>query len=183
MSEQNIYYNFKQKKLHFLKLDCNQDQVPCFFYESEKNHLDPAGFGSAKPLVGCVGAIFMWLCLRSLVPRTISKKSAPLLPILLIQWAVVSTHWDATRIPSQRRLAHQGGMRYVFFANSNWVLLYVSSQGVCHEIFDRPFFHDSTPFGPLINRQKYFRIRFRRDIGSQSDLPGVQHTAEIKNLS
>ena len=44
-------------------------------------------------------------------------------------------------------------------------------KGVCHEIFDLHFFHDSTPFGPLINRLKYFRIRFRRDIGSQSDLP------------
>ena len=27
--------------------------------------------------------------------------------------------------------------------------------------FRPPFFHDSTPFGPLINRLKYFRFRFR----------------------
>ena len=33
---------------------------------------------------------------------------------------------------------------------------------MCHEIFDLHFFHDSTPFGPLINRLKYFRIQFLR---------------------
>ena len=37
-------------------------------------------------------------------------------------------------------------------------------KGVCHEIFDLHFFHDSNPSRPLINRLKYFRIRFRRDI-------------------
>ena len=43
-------------------------------------------------------------------------------------------------------------------------------KGVCHEIFDLHFFHDSKLSGPLINRIKYFRIRFRfcRDIQSQS---------------
>ena len=43
-------------------------------------------------------------------------------------------------------------------------------KGVCHEIFDIHFFHDSNPSRPLINRLKYFRIRFRfrRDIRSQS---------------
>ena len=45
-----------------------------------------------------------------------------------------------------------------------------SLKGVCHEIFDLQFFYDSNPSGPLINRLKYFRIRFRfrRDIRSQS---------------
>ena len=42
-------------------------------------------------------------------------------------------------------------------------------KGVCHEIFDLQFFHDSNSSGPLINRLKYFRIKFRfhRDIQSQ----------------
>ena len=39
-----------------------------------------------------------------------------------------------------------------------------------HKIFDLHFFHVSNPFGLLINRPKYFRIRFkfRLDIRSQS---------------
>ena len=48
-----------------------------------------------------------------------------------------------------------------------------SLKGVCHEIFDPYFFHDSNPSGPLINSLKYFRIRFR------NDLRCVQHTAKI----
>ena len=32
---------------------------------------------------------------------------------------------------------------------------------VCHEIFDPYFFPDSNPSRPMINRLKYFRIRFR----------------------
>ena len=41
---------------------------------------------------------------------------------------------------------------------------------MCNEIFDLYFFHDSNPSGSLINRVKYYRIRFqfRRDIRSQS---------------
>ena len=43
---------------------------------------------------------------------------------------------------------------------------------MCHEIIDLNFFHDSNPFGPLINRLEYFRSKFRfhRDIQSQSCL-------------
>ena len=46
----------------------------------------------------------------------------------------------------------------------------LSWEGVCHEILDLDFFHDSNPVGPLINRVKYFKIRFRfwRDIRSQN---------------
>ena len=33
-------------------------------------------------------------------------------------------------------------------------------KGVCHEIFELQFFNDSNPFGPLINRLKYFQIQF-----------------------
>ena len=57
-------------------------------------------------------------------------------------------------------------------------------KGVGHEIFDLHFFHDSTPFGPLIHRPKYFPswVRIRWDIRSQSDLCGVQHNAEIKTF-
>ena len=65
-----------------------------------------------------------------------------------------------------------------------WQNIKISSlKGVCHEIFD-PFFHDSNPSGPLINSLKYFRIRFRfrQDIWSQSDLRGVQHTAEMISM-
>ena len=42
------------------------------------------------------------------------------------------------------------------------------------------FFHDSKPSGPLINRLKYFRIRFRfrRDIRIFKKLCGVHPTAE-----
>ena len=42
------------------------------------------------------------------------------------------------------------------------------------------FFHDSYPSGPLINRVKYFRIRFqfRPDIQIFKKLSGVHHTAE-----
>ena len=45
-----------------------------------------------------------------------------------------------------------------------------SLKGVCHEIFNLHFFHNSNLSGPLINRLKYFRVRyqFRRDIRSQS---------------
>ena len=51
---------------------------------------------------------------------------------------------------------------------------------MCHEIFDLHFFHDSNPSRPLINRLKYFRIRFRfrRDIRIFKKLHGVHHTAE-----
>ena len=35
-------------------------------------------------------------------------------------------------------------------------------KGVCHEIFDLHFFHDSIQSRPLINRLKYFRIRASR---------------------
>ena len=44
-----------------------------------------------------------------------------------------------------------------------------SLKEVCHEIFDAYIFHDLNPSRPLINRLKYFRIRFqfRRDIWSQ----------------
>ena len=75
---------------------------------------------------------------------------------------------------------------------------------MCHEIFDLQFFHDLNPSGPLINRLKYFPIRFRfsRDIQilkssavcctprSQApqcashcrvNLPGVHHTAELSD--
>ena len=47
---------------------------------------------------------------------------------------------------------------------------FMSLKGVCHMIFDLHFFHDLNPSSPLINRLKYFRIRFRffRDIRSQS---------------
>ena len=40
-------------------------------------------------------------------------------------------------------------------------------KGVCHEIFDLHFFHDSNPSRPLINRLKYFRFRldFRSHCG------------------
>ena len=43
------------------------------------------------------------------------------------------------------------------------------------------FFHDSNPSGPLINRAKYFRIRFwfRQDIRIVKKLHGVHHTAEL----
>ena len=39
-------------------------------------------------------------------------------------------------------------------------------KGVCHEMFDLHFFHDSNPSRPLINRLKYFRLllQFQRDI-------------------
>ena len=47
--------------------------------------------------------------------------------------------------------------------------------------FRPSFFHDSNLSGSLMNRLKFFRIRFQfcRDIRSQRDLRGVQHTAEI----
>ena len=32
---------------------------------------------------------------------------------------------------------------------------------MCHEIFDLHFVHDLNPSGPLINKLKYFRIRYR----------------------
>ena len=64
-------------------------------------------------------------------------------------------------------------------------------KGVCHEIFDLQFYHDSKPSGPLIHRIKDFRIRFRfrRDIQTLkkalrcASLRGIQlrslhHTAE-----
>ena len=46
---------------------------------------------------------------------------------------------------------------------------------VCHEIFDLHFSHDSNPPRPLMNRPKYFRIRFRFH-----RLRGVHDTAESK---
>ena len=51
---------------------------------------------------------------------------------------------------------------------------------VCHEIFDLQFFHDSNPSGPLINRLKYFQIRFRfrRDIQILKKLRIVHPTVE-----
>ena len=65
-------------------------------------------------------------------------------------------------------------------------------KGVCHKISDLQFFSWSEPIWPLINRLKYFRIRFQFcwDIRSQrwspqcatyrrDHLHGVQHTAEI----
>ena len=53
-------------------------------------------------------------------------------------------------------------------------------KGVCYEIFDLHFFHDSNPSRPLINRLKYFRIwfRFRRDILILKKLRGVHSTLE-----
>ena len=53
-------------------------------------------------------------------------------------------------------------------------------KGVCHEIFNLHFFHDSNPSGPRINRLKYFLIlfQFRRDILIFKKLRGVWHTAE-----
>ena len=53
-------------------------------------------------------------------------------------------------------------------------------KGVCHEIFDLHFFHDSIPSRPLINRLKYFKIRFRfrQDIRILKKLSGVHPTAE-----
>ena len=53
-------------------------------------------------------------------------------------------------------------------------------RGVCLEIFDLHFSHDWNPSGPLINRLKYFRIRFpfRRDIQLFKKLCGVHHTKE-----
>ena len=65
-------------------------------------------------------------------------------------------------------------------------------KGVCHEMFDLHFFHDSNPSRPLINRLKYFRLlfQFQRDIRIKKKetpqcashcgvrLCGVHHTAE-----
>ena len=50
-------------------------------------------------------------------------------------------------------------------------------KGVCHEIFDLHFFHDLNPSRPLINRLKYFRIRFRfrQDIRIFKKIRGVKH--------
>ena len=47
--------------------------------------------------------------------------------------------------------------------------------------FRPPFFNDSNPFGPLINRLKYFRMRFRfrRDFRSQSQ----PHAGKVFDLS
>ena len=47
--------------------------------------------------------------------------------------------------------------------------------------FRPPFFNDSNPFGPLINRLKYFRMRFRfrRDFRSQSQ----PHAGKVFYLS
>ena len=58
--------------------------------------------------------------------------------------------------------------------------VWTSLKGVCHEIFDLHFFHDLNPSRPLINRLKYFRIRFRfrRDIWIFKKLHGVHPTAE-----
>ena len=42
-----------------------------------------------------------------------------------------------------------------------------SFKEVCNEIFDQHFIQDSNPSGPLVNRLKYFRFRFRGDIRSQ----------------
>ena len=47
------------------------------------------------------------------------------------------------------------------------------------------FFHDSNPSGPLINRLKYFRIWFRKDIWSQSSknlTPRCAWHREVKTL-
>ena len=51
---------------------------------------------------------------------------------------------------------------------------------MCHKIINFNFFPNSNPHGPLINRLKYFRIRFwfGRDIWSQSYLCSVQQTTK-----
>ena len=48
-------------------------------------------------------------------------------------------------------------------------------QGVCHEIFDLQFFHDSNPSGPMTKTLKNFRIHFlfRRDIQIFKKLRGT----------
>ena len=48
------------------------------------------------------------------------------------------------------------------------------------QYFRPPFFHDSNPSRPLINRLKYFRIWFQfcQDIGIFKQFRGVHHTAE-----
>ena len=54
--------------------------------------------------------------------------------------------------------------------HSSFFLLEAMLKGVCHEIFDLHFFHDSNTSRPLISRLKYLwiRFRFRQDIKSQS---------------
>ena len=51
---------------------------------------------------------------------------------------------------------------------------------VCREIFRPHFFHDLNPSGPLINKLKYFRIRFqfRRDIRN-SEVCNASHRGLI----
>ena len=56
----------------------------------------------------------------------------------------------------------------------------LSLKGLCHETFDLYFFLDSNPSDPLINRLKYFRIRFHFfcDIRVLKQLQGMHPTAE-----
>ena len=53
-------------------------------------------------------------------------------------------------------------------------------KGVCHEIFDLHFFHAWNQSRPLMNRIKYFRIRFQfhQDVPIFKKLCSVHHTAE-----
>ena len=56
----------------------------------------------------------------------------------------------------------------------------LSVKGSVSRVFRPPFFHDSNPSRPLIDRLNYFRIRFRfhRDIRILKKLRSVHPTAE-----
>ena len=62
------------------------------------------------------------------------------------------------------KLLHVGTDYYTF-------KLVIPLKWQCHEIFWHFLFHESNPYGPLINRLKWFsvKIRFRGDIHEISD--------------
>ena len=88
--------------------------------------------------------------------------------ILPTQWA---TFWDEKDGNSNDKTCHGCEILPMFqcgaYANNKmYSHSHLKLKGMCHDIFDLHFFHDSNPSGPLINRIKYFpiRFRFRRDI-------------------
>ena len=82
---------------------------------------------------------------------TIMAVSSPQLYIYVYTYALYSCvyynqYWKVLR----QTLTLIFQIFYFFIFLSNWV------KGVCHEIFDLHFFHDLTPFGPLIKQAKVF---------------------------
>ena len=140
---------FRWKKLQIYLLLYGE---PCTFYILDNKHCRcTQGIGEAglePETAACKAVCRSTLVGSHQVSETFRKFALFLLTIILSRPLSISQGYPAAIVRLPR----------VYWRRKRW---YCPLKGVCHESFDLPFFHKSTPFGSLTKRLKYFPIRFQ----------------------